>query len=74
LAGAKGVNQSSKTNDQQPTRSTNPPDAAQLKPNVEESSPIFRRRPVYRIPADLGKPQRLVPGGTRILTDPGAPE
>jgi Pentapeptide repeats (8 copies) len=35
-------------------------------PEIEESSPAFRRLPVYRIPPGLGKPQRLVPGGTRV--------
>ncbi len=43
-------------------------------PDIEESSPVFRRRPVYRIPPDLGKPQRLVPGGTRVVPSPGTQE
>lgn len=75
LNGAKGVNvRPGRTNDniQQPARPVTSP--SNVKPNVEESSPIFRRRPVYRIPADLGKPQRLVPGGTRVITPPGVNE
>jgi Pentapeptide repeats (8 copies) len=79
LTGAKGINSSSP----QPPNSTAPitesspsdPDTIRQRttppaaiPNVEESSPVFRRPRVYRIPPGLGSPQRLVPGGTRQST------
>jgi Pentapeptide repeats (8 copies) len=74
LVGAKGVKLPPGKIEQRPSSSPTPPNPAIPKPNVEESSPIFRRRPVYRIPADLGKPQRLVPGGTRVISPPGTNE
>jgi hypothetical protein len=76
LAGAKGVNSSSPARPNSPVTSPgsspndsirqqqkNPPN--QALPNVEESSPVFKRPRIYRIPPGLGSPQRLVPGGTR---------
>lgn len=60
LSGARGVTPSSPA---QPS----PPAAI---PNVNESSTVFRRPRVYRIPPGLGSPQRLVPGGTRQSAPP----
>jgi Pentapeptide repeats (8 copies) len=74
LTGAKGVNSPASGTIQQPPAPITPSRDRTIKPNVEEGSPIFRRRPVYRIPADLGKPQRLVPGGTRVIAPPGTNE
>jgi uncharacterized protein YjbI with pentapeptide repeats len=39
-------------------------------PNVTESSPAFKRPPIYRLPPGLGSPKRLVPGGTRNSASP----
>ncbi len=74
LSGAKGVTLPAGTTQQQSP--VNPSRDRNNKPtiNVEEGSPVFRRRPVYRIPTDLGKPQRLVPGGTRVNAPPGTNE
>ncbi|WP_310485185.1 pentapeptide repeat-containing protein [Chamaesiphon sp. VAR_48_metabat_403] len=74
LAGAKGVIRT-------PTQTapiTNPsspnsidrnrktvPGSSPANPDVEESSTVFQRPRIYRIPPGLGRPQRLVPGGTR---------
>jgi Pentapeptide repeats (8 copies) len=72
LAGAKGVNPSSPrpsapitpdNNNSIRQRRQNSPN--QDLPEVNESSPVFKRPRVYRIPPGLGSPQRLVPGGTR---------
>jgi Pentapeptide repeats (8 copies) len=71
--GAKGVTAPGSTTIQQPSPVTPSRDRT-IKPDIEENSPLFRRRPVYRIPADLGKPQRLVPGGTRVIAPPGTTE
>ena len=73
LIGAQGVNLSSPVRTNQPTdaennNSPNQPNRKRRTPSaipVEESSPVFRRPRIYRIPPGLGSPQRLVPGGTR---------
>jgi Pentapeptide repeats (8 copies) len=72
LAGTKGVNSSSspaKPNSPITNPSGSPNDSTtrqqQKNPEIEESSPVFKRPRVYRIPPGLGSPQRLVPGGTR---------
>jgi Pentapeptide repeats (8 copies)/Pentapeptide repeats (9 copies) len=74
LSGAKGATPAPSTVEQQQNSTVNGTRDRQIKPNVEETAPIFRRRPVYRIPADLGKPQRLVPGGTRVVAPHGTNE
>ncbi len=78
LNGAKGVNAPTSNENNSVIQQQQSPGSTTrdrpIKPNVEENSPIFRRRPVYRIPADLGKPQRLVPGGTRVIAPPGTNE
>jgi hypothetical protein len=76
LAGAKGVNSTGRTpasttpitspslpNQTDRNRKTAPGSTAN--PDVEEGAGIFQRPRVYRIPPGLGRPQRLVPGGTR---------
>ena len=70
LAGAKGVNSSSQVKPISPNSDRNrngtvPTSPAPAVPNVEEGSTVFQRPRVYRIPPGLGRPQRLVPGGTR---------
>jgi uncharacterized protein YjbI with pentapeptide repeats len=75
LSGATGVSSpaTGTTNQQYNNNPAIPPRDRRINPNVEEAAPT-RRRPVYRIPTDLGKPQRLVPGGTRVITPPGTTE
>ena len=76
LSGVKGVRApatGTTTNQQYNTSPTIPPRDRRINPNVEEAAPT-RRRPVYRIPTDLGKPQRLVPGGTRVISPHGTDE
>ncbi len=38
--------------------------------SIQESSPSLRRPRIYRIPTGLGRPDRLIPGGTRHSTSP----
>ncbi len=74
LAGAKGVTRTptqstpitspSSPNSTDRNRKTAPGSSPAI-PDVEEGATIFQRPRVYRIPPGLGRPQRLVPGGTR---------
>jgi uncharacterized protein YjbI with pentapeptide repeats len=77
LSGAKGMMPAAGTNtDRQQNNTTSPaipPRDRRINPNIEENGDK-PRRPVYRIPPDLGKPQRLVPGGTRVISPPGTNE
>jgi hypothetical protein len=78
LSGAKGVSSPAPGDVRQQTSPVTTP-RRDRKINVEEGSTTttpeaFPRRPVYRIPTDLGKPQRLVPGGTRVTGPSGTNE
>jgi Pentapeptide repeats (8 copies) len=76
LAGAKGVNRSTpRTNqpgdvqgERNSVQQNNPRSTPITSPRVEESSPVFRRPRVYRIPPGLGSPDRRQTGGTREST------
>jgi Pentapeptide repeats (8 copies) len=72
LTGAKGIETQNRTNDPRQIPTPGSP-STKPKPNINEGAEVFRRRPVYRIPPDLGKPQRLIPGGTRISEPQGNP-
>jgi hypothetical protein len=70
LIGAKGVNLPSpvrggSTQESSPRVTPGQRNRTPTLPDLEESSPAFRRPRIYRIPPGLGSPQRLVPGGTR---------
>jgi Pentapeptide repeats (8 copies) len=72
LVGAKGINPSSPARTNGTPAPAQPNDSIRQRrnppatlPSVEESSPVFRRPRIYRIPPGLGSPQRTVPGGTR---------
>jgi uncharacterized protein YjbI with pentapeptide repeats len=69
LTGAKGVSVAPARSFSAPTQESAPTVTPGRKnqqdlPDLEESSPVFRRPRVYRIPPGLGSPQRLIPGGT----------
>jgi Pentapeptide repeats (8 copies) len=76
LAGAKGVSRSTPRNgqsidvqgDHNSVQQNNTRNAPITSPRVEESSPVFRRPRIYRIPPGLGSPDRRQPGGTREST------
>ena len=70
LSGARGVSPPNPASDNPRDPSRQQPNSPVTIPNVNESSPIFKRPPVYRIPPGLGCPQRTIPGGTRNSASP----
>jgi hypothetical protein len=76
---AKGVNQSSPPGaaPSRPIQRKRLPQAEpdrSTPPEVNESGTTFQRPKIYRIPPDLGKPKRLVPGATRATPTPNVNE